>query len=292
MPGCFRHNLHSLLREIAEAVEVGIKSICLFPKVKDHLKDEMATECYNPDGIIPTAVRLIKSNFPEVIVFTDSALDPYSSDGHDGIVSTEGEILNDQTIKIIVKQALCQARAGADMIAPSDMQDGRIGAIRKALDAEGFTNVGIMSYTVKYASSYYGPFRDALDSAPKAGGEKSVVPTHKLTYQMDPANRREALRELRADESEGADIVMVKPAGPYMDVIRLLRDNTPLPVAAYQVSGEYAMIKAACQNGWLVEKDVVMESLLGIRRAGADIILTYFAKQVGIWHKEDLRARL
>jgi porphobilinogen synthase len=203
------------------------------------------------------------------------ALDPYSSAGHDGLVSPDGRILNDETVELLCKQALCQARAGADVIAPSDMMDGRVAAIRDALDGEGFTEVSILSYTAKYASAFYGPFRDALDSAPRGGDKK--------TYQMDPANSREALREVAHDEAEGADMLMVKPAGPYLDVIRLVREATTLPVAAYQVSGEYAMLKAASQNGWLEERAVVLEALTAIRRAGADVILSYYARQVGEW---------
>ena len=213
-----------------------------------------------------------------ITLVTDVALDPYSSDGHDGIVAKDGTILNDETVAILCKQALSQAQAGADIIAPSDMMDGRIGAIRNTLDESGFQHVSLLSYTAKYASGFYGPFRDALDSAPKHGDKK--------TYQMDPANAREALRELHLDEDEGADMVMVKPAGAYLDVIALVRDNTTLPVAAYQVSGEYAMLKAACQNGWLTEEKVVPEALMAIRRAGADVILSYFAKQVATWMKE------
>ena len=206
---------------------------------------------------------------------TDVALDPYSSDGHDGIVAADGRILNDETIDVLVQQALVQAQAGADIIAPSDMMDGRVGCIRDTLDGAGFHEVSILSYTAKYASAFYGPFRDALDSAPKSGDKK--------TYQMDPANRREALREIRLDEAEGADMLMVKPAGPYLDVIRDMRQATDLPVVAYQVSGEYAMLKAASERGWLDEERVVLESLLAIRRAGADVILTYYARQAARW---------
>jgi len=291
MPGCFRHNFDTLIEEVKESIQVGIRSFVLFPKVKDEYKDPMAHQCYNPEGIVPRAIRLLKETFEDIVVYSDIALDPYSSDGHDGLVSTTGEILNDQTVAVLIKQALCHARAGVDIVAPSDMQDGRIGAIRAALDSEGFTNVGILSYTAKYASSFYGPFRDALDSAPKAAG-KSVVPTNKYTYQMDPANSREALRELELDVAEGADIVMVKPGGPYLDIIWRVRQNTHLPVAVYQVSGEYAMLKAASQNGWLEEKKVVMESLIAIRRAGADIIFSYFSKQVATWMREEMRAKL
>jgi len=291
MPGCYRHNMETLVKEVAESVAVGIKSFVLFPKVKDELKDPTARQCFNPTDIVPRAIRLLKKQFPDIVIYSDVALDPYSSDGHDGIVSTEGEILNDETVAVLVKQALCHAEAGVDIISPSDMQDGRIGAIRTALDANGFTNVLIMSYSVKYASSFYGPFRDALDSAPKSAS-KSVVPTNKYTYQMDPANSREALRELALDVSEGADIVMVKPGLPYLDIVYRARQNVNIPVAVYQVSGEYAMLKAASINGWLEEKKVVMESLIAIRRAGADIIFTYFAKQVATWLRDDLRARL
>jgi porphobilinogen synthase len=228
--------------------------------------------------LIPKAVRMLKAQWPDLIVMTDVALDPYSSDGHDGIVR-DGKIVNDETVEVLCKQAVCQARAGADVISPSDMMDGRVGAIRDALDEAGFEEVSILSYCAKYASGFYGPFREALDSAPRFGDKK--------TYQMDPANAREALRELELDEAEGADIVMVKPAGAYLDVIRLLRDHTALPIAAYQVSGEYAMIKAASQNGWLDEKRVALESLLAIRRAGADIIFTYYARQAARWLAEE-----
>lgn len=275
MPGCFRHSLAGLLAEVEKAHAVGVRFIALFPAIDDALKDSTGTESYNSSGLIPRAVGAIKDRFPEIMVVTDVALDPYSSDGHDGIVAPDGRILNDETVEVLCKQAVCQAKAGADIIAPSDMMDGRIGAIREALDDAGKTEVSILAYSAKYASAFYGPFRDALDSAPKSGDKK--------TYQMDPGNVREALREISLDEDEGADMVMVKPAGPYLDVIRLVRDNTELPVAAYQVSGEYAMLKAASERGWLDERKVVMESLEAIRRAGADIVLTYFARQVGEW---------
>ncbi|RYD36868.1 MAG: porphobilinogen synthase, partial [Verrucomicrobiaceae bacterium] len=216
---------------------------------------------------------------PTLCVITDVALDPYNSDGHDGIVRRDGrgelEILNDETVEVLCRQALCHARAGADIVSPSDMMDGRVAAIRAALDKEGFSQVAIMSYTAKYASAFYGPFRGALDSAPKEGDKK--------TYQMDPANSREAIREAGMDEMEGADILMVKPAGPYLDIISRVRDASTLPVAAYQVSGEYLMLKSACADGWLDERNVVLESLTGIKRAGADMILTYFAKQAALW---------
>jgi len=275
MPGCSRWSVKSLLREVEAALKEGVRSVVLFPAVADHLKTPDGRESANPDGLIPRTVRTLKDRWPELIVTTDVALDPYSSDGHDGLVAPDGRILNDETVAVLCRQALCQARGGADVISPSDMMDGRVGAIRSALDAEGFCEVAILSYTAKYASAFYGPFREALDSAPKFGDKK--------TYQMDPANRREALREVALDQAEGADLLMVKPAGPYLDVIREVRLATSLPVAAYQVSGEYAMLKAASAQGWLDERKTVLESLLSIRRAGADVILTYFAVQAARW---------
>jgi porphobilinogen synthase len=277
MPGCQRLGWTGMLEELHQAQIDGIHAIILFPAVRERQKTKSASEAYNPEGLIPRAIRRIKHRWPQLTVCTDVALDPYNSEGHDGLVH-DGRILNDETVEVLCKQALMQAEAGADIIAPSDMMDGRVGAIRKTLDDHGHTGVSIMSYTAKYASAFYGPFREALDSAPKAGDKK--------TYQMDPANRREALRELALDEAEGADIVMVKPAGPYLDVIRDLRQATTLPIAAYQVSGEYAMLKAAAGNGWLDERSTVLESLLAIRRAGADVILTYFARQAAKWLAE------
>lgn len=274
MPGCYRYSLDLLLKEVAEAFALGIGAISLFPLIPDAQKDNAGTESYNPDGLIPRAVRAIKQQIPEIVVITDIALDPYSNQGHDGIVSHDGKILNDETVAVLVKQALCHAEAGADMVAPSDMMDGRVGAIRKALDAAGYIDVSILAYSAKYASAYYGPFRDALDSAPKFGDKK--------TYQMDAANAQEALKEVALDISEGADIVMVKPALAYLDIIHRIRDYTQLPVAAYNVSGEYAMIRAAGQQGWIDEKKVILETLLSIKRAGADLILTYFAKEVAL----------
>ena len=279
MPGCARLGHAALLEEIEGAYSDGIRSIVLFPAIEDALKTSRGEESANPNGLVPKCIKAIKRACPDMIVVTDVALDPYSSDGHDGIVDQSGNILNDESVSVLVEQALCHARAGADIISPSDMMDGRVGAIRKALDEAGFTDVAILAYTAKYASKFYGPFRDALDSAPKFGDKK--------TYQMDPANSREALREVALDEAEGADMIMVKPAGPYLDVIYRVRHATSLPVAAYQVSGEYAMIMAAIQNGWLDEKGAIMESLMGIRRAGADIILTYFARKAARWLKED-----
>eukprot|EP00529_Nitzschia_sp_RCC80_P042675 CAMPEP_0113519192 /NCGR_PEP_ID=MMETSP0014_2-20120614/43387_1 /TAXON_ID=2857 /ORGANISM="Nitzschia sp." /LENGTH=393 /DNA_ID=CAMNT_0000416891 /DNA_START=111 /DNA_END=1289 /DNA_ORIENTATION=+ /assembly_acc=CAM_ASM_000159 len=274
MPGCERHSLESMLQEVGEAYNLGVKTFVLFPKVPDELKTNLGVEAYNPEGIVPRAVRLIKAAYPDSIICTDVALDPYSDQGHDGVVE-DGKILNDVTINQLCKQAVCQARAGSDVVAPSDMMDGRVKAIRDALDSEGFTDVSILSYTAKYASAYYGPFRDALDSHPGFGDKK--------TYQQDPANGREALIEAALDEAEGADMMMVKPGMPYLDVIRRLKDASNLPIAAYHVSGEYAMIKAACERGWLNEKDVVMETLMCFKRAGADIILTYYAKQAAQW---------
>lgn len=273
MPGCYRYTLDLLLDEVKEAYELGIGAIALFPLIPYEQKDNAGTESYNPDGLTPRTVRAIKQAVPDILVITDVALDPYSSEGHDGIVQ-DGKILNDETVAVLVKQALVQAEAGADFVAPSDMMDGRVGAIRKALDAEGWINVGILAYSAKYASAYYGPFRDALDSAPKFGDKK--------TYQMDAANGREAIKEVALDIAEGADIVMVKPALAYLDIICQIKQHTNLPVAAYNVSGEYAMIKAAGSQGWIDEKKVVLETLTSMKRAGADLILTYFAKDVAL----------
>lgn len=282
MPGQTRWSLDGLVNEVKRVNKLGIDKIVVFPKVEDSLKTRTGEEAFNPNGLIPEAIQRIKDASPDTCIITDVALDPYNSDGHDGIVSDAGEILNDETVAVLCEQALAHARAGADIVAPSDMMDGRVGSIRAVLDQEGFSHTSIMSYTAKYASAFYGPFRGALDSAPKTTGDRPI-PKDKSSYQMDPANVREALRELELDEGEGADIVMVKPAGPYLDIIRALRDETNLPVAAYQVSGEYLMIKSAAEAGWLDEKSVVLESLLGIRRAGADIILTYFAPQAAEW---------
>jgi porphobilinogen synthase len=274
MPGCYRYTLDLLLAEIRSAVTLGIGAIALFPKVPESLKDNVGTESYNPEGLVPRVVRAVKAEFPEVVVITDVALDPYSSEGHDGIVAA-GQILNDETVEVLVKQAVMQAAAGADIIAPSDMMDGRVAAIRRGLDAAGFWQVGIMAYSAKYASAYYGPFRDALDSAPKFGDKK--------TYQMDAANTREAIVEVDLDIAEGADIVMVKPALAYLDIIHGIKQHTHQPIAAYNVSGEYAMIKAAAQQGWIDEQKVILETLTSMKRAGADLILTYFAKQAAAW---------
>jgi porphobilinogen synthase len=270
MPGCHRWSLEGLMTEIESAHHCGVNAVVLFPAISEDRKTPRAEESYNPAGLVPRTLEKIKAEFPDIAVITDVALDPYNSDGHDGILSHDGRILNDETVEILCRQAVCQANAGADIIAPSDMMDGRVRAIRGALDDNGFEEVSIMAYTAKYASAFYGPFRGALDSSPKSGDKK--------TYQMDAANSREACREAMLDLDEGADILMVKPAGPYLDIIQQLRDRVDLPLAAYQVSGEYLMIKSAAAAGWLDEESIVLETLLGIRRAGADMILTYFAK--------------
>jgi porphobilinogen synthase len=271
MPGIYRYSIDNLLREVESCMKLGLKAFDLFPNINEELKDKYATESYREGNLYLRAIGEVKKNFPEACVVTDVAMDPYSSDGHDGIVE-HGEILNDETLEVLGKMALAHARAGADIIAPSDMMDGRVGYIRNVLDENGFKQVSIMSYTAKYASAFYGPFRDALGSAPKFGDKK--------TYQMNPANQREALIEADLDEAEGADFLMIKPALPYLDVIKLLKDNTELPIAAYNVSGEYAMIKAAIQKGWLNEQRAITEVLTSIRRAGATAILTYHAKEV------------
>jgi len=268
MPGQARLSIDLLVETAAQAFALGVPGVALFPALSDDLKDPRAAESANSAGLLQRAVRALKSALPGLLVITDVALDPYSSDGHDGVL-IDGRIDNDITLPILAQMAVAQARAGADIVAPSDMMDGRVGAIRSALDAAGFNQVGICAYCVKYASAFYGPFREALDSAPRGGDKK--------TYQMDPANVREALREVRLDEAEGADWLMVKPGLPYADVIRHVRELTALPVATYQVSGEYAMLKAAAQNGWLDYDQSILETLLCLRRAGADIIFSYAA---------------
>ena len=279
MPGYYRYTTDLLMDEIQELSDVGIQSVLLFVKVPDEKKDNRGTEALNPEGLMQQTIAEIKHNFPEILVMTDIALDPYSDYGHDGIVS-DGQILNDETVEVLAKMAVSHAKAGADFVAPSDMMDGRILKIREALETAGFKNTGIMAYSAKYASVFYGPFRDALDSAPGFGDKK--------TYQMNPANIREAIREAQLDEAEGADIVMVKPGLPYLDVVREVKQIVKIPVSVYQVSGEYAMIKAAAEKGWLEEKEAMMESLIGFKRAGADLIATYFAKEAArilIGHK-------
>ncbi|MBC77620.1 MAG: porphobilinogen synthase [Halobacteriovoraceae bacterium] len=273
MPGQSRFSVDLLVDEVLKLQDLGVKTVALFPAIEESLKTKDAKEAHNEKGLNQRAVRAVKEKAPEMTIMTDVALDPYSSDGHDGLVDPNtGEILNDPTLEVLCKMALAQARAGSDIVGPSDMMDGRVGAIREALDAEGFTNVLIMSYPAKYASHFYGPFRDALDSAPKAGDKK--------TYQMNYANRREALKELELDINEGADIVMVKPGLSYLDIISDLKQHCHLPVAAYNVSGEYAMVKAAQEKGWLDGEMIMVETLTSFKRAGADIILTYFAQEM------------
>ncbi|KAL6749247.1 delta-aminolevulinic acid dehydratase [Haematococcus lacustris] len=284
MPDCYRLAYgQNVIDNVAEARSYGINQVVIFPKTPEHLKTSTAEEAFNKNGLSQRTIRLLKDKFPDLEVYTDVALDPYNSDGHDGIVRDDGVIMNDETVEYLCRQAVSQAEAGADCVSPSDMMDGRVGAIRRALDREGHTHVSIMSYTAKYASAFYGPFRDALASAPKPGQANRIIPPNKKSYQMDPGNYREALREIRADEAEGADIMMVKPGMPYLDVVRFLRDNSTLPVAVYHVSGEYAMLKAAAQRGWLNERDAALEALTCFRRAGADLILTYYSTQAAKW---------
>lgn len=271
MPGYYRYSLDTLKTEIKELWTLGLKSVLLFVKVPDALKDNKGTEAINPDGLMQRAVRTVKETVPEMLVMTDVALDPFSSYGHDGIVEN-GYIINDETCKVLAEMSLSHAQAGADFVAPSDMMDGRIFAMRELLEKENFKNTGIMSYSAKYASAFYGPFRDALDSAPGFGDKK--------TYQMDFANREEAIKETLMDIEEGADIVMVKPGLCYLDIVRDIKDAVDVPVAVYQVSGEYAMVKAAAEKGWLDHNAVMLEQVTAIKRAGAQIIASYFAKDV------------
>ncbi|MEH6457005.1 MAG: porphobilinogen synthase [Cocleimonas sp.] len=280
MPGVERLSIDLLVEEAIEVAALGIPAMALFPVVGDNKKSEMAEEAYNPDGLCQRAVRAIKAAAPELGVITDVALDPYTSHGQDGLMNDEGYIINDETTEVLVKQAVSHADAGADVVAPSDMMDGRIGEVRAALEEAGHRNTRILSYAAKYASSFYGPFREAVGSAGNlAGGNK-------YSYQQDPANSDEALYEVALDLQEGADMVMIKPGMPYLDIVRRVKDEFKAPTYVYQVSGEYAMIKAASINGWLDEKEVVMESLIGMKRAGADGILTYFSKDVAKWLKE------
>jgi porphobilinogen synthase len=276
MPGIFRYSPDLILKEIESCMKLGIKAFDVFPSINDKLKDKRATESLNKNGLYLKTLTQIKKEFPEACIMTDVAMDPYSSDGHDGLVE-KGEIVNDKTLSILAKMAVAQADCGIDIIGPSDMMDGRVGVIREVLDKAGHSNVSIMSYTAKYASAFYGPFRDALDSAPKFGDKKS--------YQMNPANSKEALIEAQLDTSEGADFLMVKPALSYLDVIKDLNTNFELPIAAYNVSGEYSMVKAAAAKGWIDGDKVSDEILLSIKRAGASIILTYFAKEWAIRNK-------
>jgi porphobilinogen synthase len=270
MPGIYRFSSDLMLKEIEECMKLGITSFDVFPAYPENLKNSIASESYNPETFYLKALREIKKQFPEVCLMSDVAMDPYSSDGHDGLVKS-GKILNDETLEILGRMSLAQAEVGVDILGPSDMMDGRVGYIRSLLDENGFTETSIMSYTAKYASAFYGPFRDALDSAPKFGDKK--------TYQMNPANSKEALIEADLDLEEGADFLMVKPALSYLDIIKLLSDNYPVPIAAYNVSGEYSMVKAAAANGWLDSERAMLEILLSIKRSGAKIILTYFAKE-------------
>jgi porphobilinogen synthase len=280
MPGIERVSIDELLKEAKELVDLRIPAIALFPVTPAEAKTEDAREAFNPEGLAQRAVRALKANFPELGVITDVALDPFTTHGQDGLINDEGYVMNDETVEVLVKQALSHAEAGADVVAPSDMMDGRIGAIRDALEAAGHIHTRILAYSAKYASSFYGPFRDAVGSAANLGAG------NKYTYQMDPANSDESLWEVGMDLDEGADMIMVKPGMPYLDIVRRVKDHYGAPTYVYQVSGEYAMLMAAAQNGWLDEKAVIMESLLGFKRAGADGILTYFARRVAQWLKE------
>ncbi|MFK7899186.1 MAG: porphobilinogen synthase [Cyclobacteriaceae bacterium] len=273
MPGIFRYSLDLLVEEIQECLDLGIKGFALFPAISEEKKDRFASEGMNPEGLYLTALKTIHERFTDIFLLTDIAMDPYSSDGHDGLVEDDN-ILNDETLEILGHMALAQAKAGAKLLGPSDMMDGRVGYIRKVLDKNGFTDVAIMSYSAKYASSFYGPFRDALDSSPKSGDKK--------TYQMDYRNSTEALLEAELDTQEGADFLMVKPALAYLDIIHILKQNSTLPIAAYNISGEYAMVKAAAEKGWIDGEQAMIEILTSIKRAGADIILTYFAKEYAL----------
>ncbi|MET0917386.1 MAG: porphobilinogen synthase [Burkholderiales bacterium] len=277
LPGISRKSVDLLLRDAERCVELSIPALALFPVVGGERKSPDGAEAWNPDGLVPRAVQALKTRFPDLGVITDVALDPYTSHGQDGLIDATGYVMNDETVAALVRQALCHAEAGADMVAPSDMMDGRIGAIRRALDAQGRERTRIMAYAAKYASSLYGPFRDAVGSADNLGGGS------KYTYQMDSANSDEALREVWLDLAEGADMVMVKPGLPYLDIVRRVKDAFGAPTAVYQVSGEYAMLKAAAQNGWLDERAAVLETLIAFKRAGADAILTYFALAAAGW---------
>ena len=277
MPGIKRQSIDLMIETAKECFNLGIPAIALFPVIDTKLKTEDAKEAYNPDGLIPRVVALLKQHVPDLGVITDVALDPYTSHGQDGLIDASGYVLNDETVEVLIKQALSHAKAGADIVAPSDMMDGRIGKIREALEKEGFVNTKILAYSAKYASSFYGPFRDALGSA------KNLGDNNKNSYQMDPANTDEALTEVELDINEGADMVMVKPGMPYLDIVYRVKTAFGVPTYAYQVSGEYAMLKAATQNGWLDEKAVVMESLLAFKRAGADGILSYYSMEVARW---------
>jgi porphobilinogen synthase len=281
MPGIERLSIDQLLREASEITALGIPAIALFPVIPDEKKSLEAQESYNSDGLVQRAVRELKRHFPELCVITDVALDPFTSHGQDGLINDEGYVVNDDTVEILVKQALSHAKAGADIVAPSDMMDGRIGAIREALEGEGYIHTKILAYSAKYASSFYGPFREAVGSGTSLGS------ADKNTYQMDPANSNEAIREVEMDILEGADMVMIKPGLPYLDIVSSIKQTFGMPTFAYHVSGEYAMLKAGAKNGWIDEKSVTLETLLCFKRAGADAILTYCAKEVAQWLKID-----
>ena len=280
MPGVERVSIDQLLKEAEQCVQLSIPAMVLFPVVEADKKSDDAAEAYNPDGLAQRAVAALKQAFPELGVMTDVALDPYTSHGQDGLIDDSGYVLNDETIDVLVKQALSHAEAGADVVAPSDMMDGRVGAIRSMLESSGHINTRILAYSAKYASSFYGPFRDAVGSAANLGGG------NKYSYQMDPANSDEAMREVALDLKEGADMVMIKPGMPYLDIVRRVKQEFGVPTFVYHVSGEYAMLKAAAQNGWLDERATVMESMVSMKRAGADGILTYYAKDVARWLQE------
>lgn len=285
MPGVQRQSIDVLLKTAQQCVQLGIPAIALFPVVEAEFKSLDAQEAFNPVGLVPSAVRALKQAYPDLGVITDIALDPYTTHGQDGLIDDQGYVLNDETVAVLVRQALCHAEAGVDIVAPSDMMDGRIGAIRDALEESGFIHTRILAYSAKYASSFYGPFRDAVGSAANLGGG------NKYTYQMDPANSDEALREVALDIEEGADMVMVKPGMPYLDIVRRVKQEFGLPTFAYHVSGEYAMLKAAAQNGWLNEQACVMEAMLSFKRAGADAILTYYAMDIARWLQAEQSAK-
>jgi len=281
MPGIERLSIDQLMLEAKEIVDLKIPAIALFPVISVDNKSEEAQESYNSDGLIQRAVRELKRNFPDLLVITDVALDPFTSHGQDGIIDKDGYVVNDETVEVLIKQAISHARAGADIIAPSDMMDGRIGAIRRALEENGYIHTNILAYSAKYASSFYGPFRDAV------GSSGSLGKADKKTYQMDPANSNEALHEVEMDIAEGADMVMIKPGLPYLDIVSAVKQTFAVPTFAYHVSGEYAMLKAASANGWIEEKPVVLETLSCFKRAGADAVLTYYAKEVAQWIKDN-----
>jgi porphobilinogen synthase len=280
MPGVYRMSLDVFMPEVEKIVNLGIPAIAIFPVIDDSKKNLDAEEAYNPDGLVPNVIRAIKAKFPELGIITDVALDPYTSHGQDGIIDESGYVLNDKTIEVLIRQARVHAQAGADIVAPSDMMDGRIGAIRKSLEEHNFVNTKILAYSAKYASNFYGPFREAVGSA------KNLGKGNKFQYQLDPRNADEALHEIALDIKEGADLVMIKPGMPYLDIVRKVKDSFKMPTLVYQVSGEYAMLKAASMNGWLSEKECVLEALTAMKRAGADGILTYYAMSAAQWLKE------